>query len=121
MSTVLDTKLRPKVVSLLGKYGTSYVIGVNAGAYNPGTGATASSVTSYTVDGSPPTPYSSRYIDGDLIRHGDLWFIIAGQDIGFTPKEGQLVTFQTKKFHIVSVEAMYSGDLIAAYRLQVRK
>lgn len=123
MVTTLDTKLVPKAAELVELYGKSVTWGVTSGgSYNPASGdVTGSSTTSYTVKVTPPEPYSERWIDGDLVRVGDAKVYLAAQDLAFTPSAGQTVTIDATVWKAVSANAIYTGESIALWEVQVRR
>lgn len=123
MVTSLDTKLVPKATELLDLYGKAVTWSVTIGAaYNPASGAvTVGTTTNHSVKVSPPDPYSSRYIDGDLVRVGDARVYVAAELLTFTPAEGQTITIDSATWKIVRVNAIYSGESIALWEAQVRR
>ena len=123
MVTALDTKLRPKTVELIEKYGKSVTWTVTSGGtYVPATGSTSGATsTPYTVKVTPPEPYTSKFIDGDTIRVGDALIYLAAQDLAFTPAENQHVTVDGVVWVVVRVNAIYSGDLVCLWEAGLRR
>jgi len=123
MATKLDTKLVPKILSLVNKYGKTLVFYTYPlTAYDPTTGEeTEGAATTYSLKTTPPAQYESKLIDGDLVRNGDTWVLLPASGLEFTPVPGIKVTFDSITLKIVSVEKIYTGDLIGAYTLQLRE
>lgn len=120
-ATVLDTKLRPKVVALLAKYGKDVTFTAKPGSYSHTTGAASAGASLGTVRCTPPAGYAQRYVDGDVIRQGDVQLYLAGQGLTFTPEPGQRVTFDSTTYTVVAARPIYSGDLVAAWEVQARR
>lgn len=118
----LDDVLRPVAKDLISEFGKDLTFIVkDTETYNPVTGVTTVGESSVVVKGSPPFPYERRYIDGDVVKEGDMETLIAAQDLTITPDEGQRVEFDGEKWHVVSIRRIYSGSLVAAFRLQLRR
>src|SRR5262245_60980638 len=78
MSTVLDSKIPPRVIATLAKYGktVTFVEEATDGG-DPATGiVTVTSTTSHSVKASPPYAFERRLIDGDLIQADDQRMLI---------------------------------------------
>lgn len=123
MVTSLDTKLVPKSADLVELYGKAVTWSVTTGAaYNPASGTVSGgSTTNHSVKVTPPEPYASRYIDGDLVRTGDARVYIAAESLAFTPAEGQKLTIDAATWKVVRVNAIYTGESIALWEAQVRR
>lgn len=70
---------------------------------------------------TPPSAYAQRYIDGDLIREHDFKSLVAGSGLAITPLKGDVLVFGTERFTLVKVDPIYSGEQIAAYKMQLRQ
>ena len=123
MTTALDDELLPEVLAIIDELGKSVSVAVTTGAASvPSTGAVSEgTTTSYTVKATPPSPYESKFVDGDLIRAGDSRIFLAGQDLAFTPNAGQRITIDSDQWLAVSVNAIYSGELVCVWEVQVRR
>lgn len=121
-TTALDDRLVPRALDTIDRYGKKVVFTViGTATYDPATGAvTESGKKTYTKKVSPPGAYLDRYVDGDLIRRGDLRCIIAASGLEFTPVNGLQVDFDSKVFRVMSVKPIYSGEQVAVYELQLR-
>jgi len=109
---------------VLATYGknASFIVPSNAqSSYDPTTGIATPSVTTYTVKIAPPELYDAQYANGDTIRIGDAKTIIAASGLPFTPVLGIGLTIDATNWTIVDVQALYSGELIAAYELRIRR
>ena len=124
MTTALDTTLPPRVLEVVNKYGKTVTITVTSSTINVALGKIASSSeTTYSKKVSPPAPYKSRYIDGTMIQAHDLQCILPASGLGFTPSlsDEMTVTMDSVVWSVKGFDPMYSGDDVAAYRLQLRK
>jgi len=121
--TTLDTRILPKVVTILNKYGKDVDFVVPASkTHDPDTGkVTTVPGTTYTVKASPPDKYDSRLIDGAVIKADDARTIIAAQGIQFTPSISMRVEFDSVTWMIKHVMPIYSGNSIAAYEVRLRR
>ena len=81
MTTVLDTKLLPKVLAVLEKYGRTVTITIETKTKNWTTGLIETSTATHSVKCSPPEPLDVRYVPGDVIQHGDMVTLFAAQDL----------------------------------------
>ncbi len=70
---------------------------------------------------TPPAPYASKFIDGDTIRAGDAQVFLAAQGLAFTPAPLQRVTIDGDVWTVVSANAIYSGDLVCAWEVGLRR
>ena len=122
MTKPLDTKIIPKVLEILTKYGMSItMVEISGGTYDPATGEnTGETTTDHSVKIAPPSP-GIGYIINDLVKEGDMETTIAtsGLTIDF---DNQLeFTLDSKKWKVIHHTPMYSGDSIAAYQLLLRQ
>lgn len=70
---------------------------------------------------TPPEPFTIGLIDGTLVEAGDMTTLVAGQDMATAPTANRdRLVFAADTWQIVAVDPIYSGDLVAAYRLQLR-
>ena len=122
-ATELDTELLEDVYDIideLGKTVTFWVYGSDT--YDPTTGKqTTGDVTEYDLKVIPPYEIGLHYVDGELIKVGDLLTGVPAQDIEFTPERGMRVTIDNDIWLITRVSPVYSGEWICLYLLQLRK
>jgi len=91
-------------------------------SYDPTTGKnTTGDATEYEKHVIPPFNAELRYVDGDVIRRGDLFTGVAGKDIEFTPEEGISVTIGDDIWVVMAVQPIISGNRTPLYLLQLRK
>lgn len=123
MTTSLDDKLVPKALTLVNKFGKDVVFVVlETEEYDPETGkVTEGGETSETQKVSPPAKYDRRYINDDTIQEGDTIIGLPAKNLTFTPKNGMVVKFDDTTWRIVSMNPLYTGELIALYELQLRQ
>lgn len=122
-ATELDTELREAVEDILDELGktiTFWVYGTNT--YDPATGKqTTGDANQYNKKAIPPFPAELRYVNGDVIRAGDLFTGVAAKDIEFTPEQGMPVTIDSDIWAIEAVQPLRSGEQVCLYVLQLRK
>jgi hypothetical protein len=122
-NTTLDTKIAAAILKILNKLGKWLLLSAWPDSeYDPTTGkATQHSASRQTVKGIPPFPYEDKYIDGDLIRVGDVQTGIGANGLSFVPQLGHIVSFDQADWKIVRIGPIYSGERIALYMLHLRK
>ena len=122
MTTPLDAKLVPKAKELIEKFGKTMTLTVEApGTYDPVTGTVPVTPTSETLKCSPPLNYQSRFVDGEIIRAGDVRVLIPAQGLTIIPKVDMKVEFDGEIWNAISVDRVFSGDDIALWKTQLRK
>jgi hypothetical protein len=97
--------------------------------YNPATGETVSDEAEiFTVKCSPPANYQINEIDGTNILNGDIKLIIGAAQlkraittVNKERLERSTIEINGEYLTVVSVEPIYSGELISAYKLQLRR
>lgn len=123
-ATELDEEFVPLALEMIEELGKTVEIKTYPGQqYDPTTGeATKGDYVRYVKKVIPPYPYDEKYIDGDLIKAGDLQTGIAGSGLGFTPEPGLTeIYIDTLRWSIVSMKPIYSGEQIAMFLLQLRR
>lgn len=121
--TALDETLVPAALALISKVGVSATFHTSGGkAYDEAT-RTIAEVSGADVAAtiSPPQPYPTRDVDGDLIRVGDAVVYLAGSGLAFEPELHGKVTVYSQEWTIAAVNALYSGAQVAAWELQLRR
>lgn len=120
--TALDDKLVPKILSLIDKFGkTAVFTELTTNTYDPATGTVSTVEVNHNRKMSPPSDYDLRYVDNDLIKMGDAQTMVAASGIPFTPVQAMKVAFDSNDWHIVTVSPVYTGNIIGAYKLQLRR
>lgn len=128
MTTALDTRLIPKIATIIAAKGKLVSFEVETGGtLNQLTGVpTAGTTTTYAVRVSPPsTPQGSRsafaseLARDSLASSGALEFYIAAQGLLFTPTKGVTVVIDAVDWKIEAIQPIRTGDEIGAYRVLV--
>jgi hypothetical protein len=128
VTTALDLKLVPKAQALLTKFGLSVTYNkATAGTYNPALGSVSGGTSAaHTVKISPPEPIRDDLLGlhgNDTYKSGDLTTYLADEDLSFEPAAGgnDTIVIAGVTYNVIGVHAYYSGDLIAIWRLNLRK
>jgi len=121
--TLIDDIMLPQAKDLLDTYGKPATWRELSPTYDDETRETTfGAATEHTVSVSPPSRYTSRLVDGDLIQAGDMQTILAGQNLPFTPTEGKHeLQIDNDVWRVVSVNPVRSGKNIAIWKVQLRK
>jgi len=116
--TVLDDKLVPKVREIINLYGVpAYYLETPLNVYDPTTGKSlVGDNTRIPLTVSPPGRFSRQINDSILIDDMGIYIL---PDL--VPKPGNRIEVNTITYNIVMVFPLYTGLLIAAYKLQLRK
>jgi hypothetical protein len=121
--TELDTEFLEDVYEIIDEFGKVVTFWVYGSAvYDPTTGKEISGdATQYNLKVIPPYSIELRYVDGDLIKAGDMLSGVPAKDIEFTPAKGIKVTVDSYIWTIVRVQPIYSGEWICLYLFQLRR
>ena len=126
MPTPLDISLVPKIVALITKVGISATYTeVTKAVYDPSamnefTGSYEATSEDFAVISTPTLNYENQEIDGDNILARDCYVFIKDYST-FTPKPSDVFTTSGKDWRIVMTTPYSTGDLTAAWKLQLRK
>ena len=121
MTTSLDTKLIPAVQDLLKKFGKTVTFTTSVvKSYNPATGSVSNLVAERTHRITPPTKFDISLIDNTTIEYEDLQ-TYTDPISTITFEVGLIVTIDSRRYQVVSVSPIYSGDDICLFELQLRK
>lgn len=109
----------PKIAALLAKVGRSIdYLSTPLSSYDVASGKVLTGDhTATPVVSTPPLQFSKRY-DGDTIKRDDLAVFIQPT---LTPAVGNRLRIDSQTYNIVNVMPLYTGTLIAAFKLQLRK
>jgi len=122
MVTEFDNEMVPEAQAILDEFGMDVILTYETGTYDAATGSVSTPApTTETVKMSPPVPIEMKYVDGDVIKHGDVEAYLAAQDLVNTPRNGMKVTIKGEVFQAVEASPLYSGELIAAWKLRLRR
>ena len=81
---------------------------------------TGSAETTYTCDMTPPTSFTKDQIDGTQIQTDDLQTVIPAYQVTEEPPIKATLEYDSRKYTIVRVWRIVSGDEVCNYRLQLR-
>lgn len=122
-ATELDTDLLEAVEDIIDELGKTVSFWVYGSAsYDVATGKqTTGDATEYEKKVIPPYEMELRYVDGDVVKIGDVMTGVPAKDIEFTPEKGMSVTIGSDIWVITRVSPIYSGEMICLYLMQLRK
>ena len=120
MTTPLDRTIPATVRALIARYGVAATLRTHeSDPYNEATRKTSGSHTETGVTATPPVPieYAIDRPTSHAAATVETW--IANNGLVSPPKPDDEIVFNagTEGFTIHAVEAYYSGDVLAAYRL----
>lgn len=121
--TELDIELLPDVFDIIQELGKTVTFWVYPEAtFDPITGTRSSGdAIQYHKKVYPPDDVNLRYVDGDLIKVGDMVTGVAAKDIEFIPSRGMRVTIDDSIWVIHHVSPIRSGEWIVLYGLYLRR
>jgi len=121
--TELDIELLEDVFDIIDEFGKTVTFWVyGSESYDPATGKnTTGDVTEYDKKVIPPYSVDLKYVNGDVIKAGDMLSGVPAKDIEFTPERGIKVSIDSGIWAIQRVSPIYSGEWIALYLFQLRK
>lgn len=122
MTTALDTEIALAVAEVLAEVGVTMTVRTRA---NEVINTQESTVTDdtpdeHTITTSPIIDYDDKFVDNEIILAGDSYIIIGGSP-PFDPETLSEVIFQSVTWTIMRIKKHYSGDLVGAYELHLRK
>jgi len=123
MATALDAELVPLALALVTEFGLNAEFEVMlVSQYDAESGGTIETgPVTRTKKVSPPSPFEQRFIDGVAIRQDDLEVYLPGSGLEFTPAVDMTVRIGRVAYRVVTVGPIHSGELVAVYRLQLRR
>lgn len=116
--TALDKKFLPLSKSLIGRFGKTITIAHSVFVYDPATGGSVESITSFAIKAIIEDYKGTDFASG-LIQQGDKKITIPAVGIE-KPKPGYTMTFDSMTFQVVRVTETWSGEQVAVYEIQVR-
>ncbi len=121
--TALDTKLVPKVLAMVAKYGKTVVFSqISMNVSRPSRGDhDHKRIRTYSHKVTPPQDVKSNFVDGETVKYGDALIYLPASGLLFTPASGMTVNIDAVKWTLQSVGAIYTGELIALYEIRIRK
>lgn len=120
-ATALDLRMTALAVRLLNQYGkeVTYTREV-AGAYDTETGTATPTTTTATVKVYVSDKKMSP--GNTLVQAGDVEILLAGLAVAFVPTPTDKFTIDGAVYVLVApATAVYSGELVALWRLHARK
>lgn len=119
----LYTELRSTAGRLLTSYGQSMTLTKRAsGAYNPATGASTVTETTYTVRGAVFDYSGGAYkLAPMLIQAGDRRALVAADGLSVAPEPADRLTIAGAIWSIVTVTPTDPGGTAVVYECQVRR
>jgi len=126
--TVLDSQLRPAVAELAAELGFELKLRRTTRTFDNVTNMETGtpSVAEYPLRAVPPSEFEYSTIDGVNVVHGDMKLLLPaadsdGNDVVVEPSaETDVLIFDNRRWKIVRVMRIWSGEQVAAYELQVR-
>lgn len=120
--TSFDNAFVPLATELLDEFGKDMqLIRKTNSIASPLTGGTIDQADdSQSIKGMPPFPFDKKWLPDSVIEDGDLVTVIAAENLTFTPQTTHTISFDGVRYRIPSVQPLYSGELVAAYILQLR-
>ena len=121
--TTLDTKLVPKVLALITKYGKSVLFKLlPSKSYDATKGTvTLGDEVQYAKYVIPPFQFNDKYIDGNLVQVGDMQIGLPASGLEFTPENNIRVIIDSVVWRIIRYSPIYTGTQIALYIFHLRK
>ena len=113
----LDARARATAFKLLAKFGKSCVLKSTVpGVYNPATGTVTPVVTSYPIKAYLDQPNSAELAGGQVVAT-DSVAIFAAQGLAVEPALNDSVTVDGKDRLVKMVNRVWSGELVALWRV----
>lgn len=119
----LDAALLAVVKAILNAIGGTATLQFIPNYYEPLTGLTTQEAQQWPVKCSPPYQYKKAMINGTTVKAGDFMMILPAKplnDFGVVPDTQMSIVRSNRKFTIVSVEPIDSGNAVVAYIIQCR-
>ena len=117
----LDALFPGLAARLIDKFGATASLESVTKTEDLASGKVAESVSAAPVKITPPEPFSVGFIDGTLVEAGDLTTLVAAQGLSAAPTANRdRLVFASQAWQIVAVDPIYGGDVVTAYRLQLR-
>lgn len=127
MTTALDARLAPKVVQIVGTYGTlaTFTEYPAASVNTDDSIVTQGSPTTYERKVTPPKKLRRWSPDGAMVETEAVEFYLptgegTSSPVGFTPALGGRVTVSGVVRRITAIDRIASGDLTLLYRIEAQ-
>lgn len=119
MATSIDIKALPKALALIDRYGIMATFVVETGAYSDATQKVTSTAATFQRKVTPPVEKRAWDPGAGVTRIEHTEVVMAAQGLLFTPARGQKVTIGGTAYAISELEAIYSGEQVAAWVLRL--
>lgn len=124
-NTPLDEALVPAVIEMIDEFGVSATFEERVDeVYDPSQSEkTESGTVNRTTLISPPQPAKNKAgYEATTVKVTDefISYTKPASELDFTPTEGQKVTISPNSWRITAVEPLWSGELLASYRLTLK-
>jgi hypothetical protein len=117
----LDGIFRPLAVGLINKFGTTAILRRRTSAFDVTTGKTTDTDADIGVFITPPAPYEQRRDGGNTVGITTSC-TVAGQGLAIVPTAlTDHLVHAGKQFQVLEVVRVYSGNLVAAYKLLMKE
>jgi hypothetical protein len=125
----LDSTFRPLAVALISRFGTPATLRRRTASFSAATGRTTNTDVDTAVVITPPAPAKqSRKGAGaaegseSLTIEAMFQCMLAAQGLAVVPTAlTDHVVHDGKEWHVVDVEKVWSGNLVAAYKLTLKE
>ena len=120
MTGALDTRARATAERMIDKVGKAMTLRREVvGTYDAAQGTAPVVPTDYDVVGVVTQP-STAMLSAGLAQSGDLAVMLAAKATEVEPQAGDVLVMTLENWQVMSVRAMYSGELIATYEVLAR-
>lgn len=92
-----------------------------AGAYNPATGSTGITSSTYTGIPAAVVGYKNAEIDGTLILKGDKKVLLGADSLSVVPEKDDVLSIGGVDHSIKDVEHVAPGGVDVIYKIQARR
>lgn len=119
----LDSTLRPLARRLVDSFGKAITLRrVSKGTYDPATGSLTGQTTADYPTNGVVRALEEKHLKNTLVEAGDMEITVAADGLDIAPDPStDLVIVGLDTWDIISVEPIFSGELVALYNLIVRK
>jgi hypothetical protein len=113
--TELDDDLVPETLALIDEFGLDAIFTIDAGTFDDTTSTWTPAPTISIRKVTPPT-LERRQSGGGVLVETTISYV-AAKDLPFTPAVSMLVSIDGREFRLTNVQAIYSGSLVAIWKL----
>jgi hypothetical protein len=114
----ITTQLSNEATAQITRYGTNATYTQNVdGVYDVTTGSVARTSTSTTVRVFETKSSYADITSPDLVSKKVITLLLAGSSITFLPLPGDTITYNSGSVQVENIEANWSGDSVAMWRI----